>query len=181
VLAALIDGTGASDGVTVIVNRGFIPLGVEPPRAPADVVEVLGRIRVPPERRRGQLTDSTNGPVTEVRRVELERLDEQFPGEVAPIYLDLIGSVPNVTATDPVPVPAPALDEGPHLSYAVQWFIFAGAVFVGWVLAVRRSIRTHTAGIRRDLTDAATGPTPPDSPRRDVAASTTTTSRTDGS
>jgi cytochrome oxidase assembly protein ShyY1 len=35
------------------------------------------------------------------------------------------------------------LTDGPHLSYAVQWFIFALCAVVGWVLAVRRSIATH--------------------------------------
>ncbi|KGA10281.1 MAG: hypothetical protein GM46_5615, partial [actinobacterium acAcidi] len=30
--------------------------------------------------------------------------------------------------------------EGSHLSYAIQWLIFATAVIVGWVLAVRKSV-----------------------------------------
>lgn len=38
-----------------------------------------------------------------------------------------------------VPVPLPALDEGPHRSYAVQWFAFATIAAVGGViLALRR-------------------------------------------
>jgi hypothetical protein len=40
---------------------------------------------------------------------------------------------------------APDLSEGSHRSYAVQWFIFALAVAVGWVLAVRKSIATRRA------------------------------------
>ncbi len=102
---------------------------------------------MPQARQLGELTDSTEGPVTEVRRVDLELLDQQVPGELAPVYVDLIGSVPNVTADDPVPVPPPALDEGPHLSYAVQWFIFAAAVVLGWILAVRRSIASHRKAV----------------------------------
>ena len=38
------------------------------------------------------------------------------------------------------PIVAPTLDEGPHLSYTIQWFVFSACVIVGWVLAVRRSI-----------------------------------------
>jgi cytochrome oxidase assembly protein ShyY1 len=38
-------------------------------------------------------------------------------------------------------VPLPGLDSGPHLSYAIQWLIFATAVAIGWVLAVRWSLR----------------------------------------
>lgn len=39
----------------------------------------------------------------------------------------------------PAPTPLPELDDGPHLSYAVQWFGFALIALVGWlVLALRR-------------------------------------------
>jgi cytochrome oxidase assembly protein ShyY1 len=171
VLTALVDGDD-----TVVVNRGFVVLGSELPPAPDGQVEVLGRIRVPSERRLGGLTDPTDGPVTEVRRIDLDVLGAQFPGDVAPFYVDLIGSVPNVAATDPTPIPAPTLDEGPHLSYAVQWFIFAAAVLVGWVLAVRRSLATNRRrGSGAPVTDAADGRTPPGSPMPVDAASTTTT------
>ena len=50
----------------------------------------------------------------------------------------------------PEPVARPDLSEGSHLSYAVQWFIFAAAVGVGWVFAVR-----HSAGKRRSVTTTA--------------------------
>jgi surfeit locus 1 family protein len=36
----------------------------------------------------------------------------------------------------PVRVPLPVLDDGPHLSYAIQWFAFAVIAVVGPVLAV---------------------------------------------
>ena len=36
----------------------------------------------------------------------------------------------------PVRVPAPALDDGPHLSYAIQWFCFAAIALIGPFLAV---------------------------------------------
>jgi surfeit locus 1 family protein len=176
VLTALVAGDD-----TVVVNRGFVGLGSDIPAAPDGEVEILGRIRVPTERRLGGLTDAADGPVTEVRRVDLGLLSTQLPGDVAPVYIDLIGSVPNVTAADPIPVPAPTLDEGPHLSYAVQWFIFATAVFVGWVLAVRRSLATNrrkdragTTATPPGVTAAAGERTLPDSPRPVDASSTTT-------
>ena len=174
VLTALVDAE-----TTVVVNRGFVVLGTEIPPAPSGEVEVLGRIRVPGERQRGGLTDSTDGPVTEVRRVDLGLLGQQLPGDVAPVYLDLIGSVPNVGPGDPAPVPAPTLDEGPHLSYAVQWLIFATAVLIGWILAVRRSLAPRKRAAAREptaLTDATDGRTPPDSPTPSGAASATTPS-----
>ena len=179
-----------TDDSTVIVNRGFVPLGATLPATSSADVEVLGRIRVPQARQLGELTDSTEGPVTEVRRVDLELLDQQIPGDLAPVYVDLIGSVPNVTADDPVPVPPPTLDEGPHLSYAVQWFIFAAAVVLGWILAVRRSIASHRKAAAAEaatraatdddaastaVTGVAGAPAGADCPPSVDAASTTTT------
>ena len=158
VLSALVD----ADATTVIVNRGFIPLGLEIPPAPTVETEVLARVRVPQSRQRGELTDANNAaePVTEVRRIDLDQLAAQLPGDLAPVYLDLIDAIPAPGPNDPAPLPAPTLDEGPHLSYAAEWFIFAMCVLIGWVLAVRRSIRLR----RREALKAAVGePTTPDS------------------
>jgi cytochrome oxidase assembly protein ShyY1 len=41
----------------------------------------------------------------------------------------------------PVVVPRPELDEGPHLSYAVQWFTFGTIALVGFVVLARREAR----------------------------------------
>jgi surfeit locus 1 family protein len=36
----------------------------------------------------------------------------------------------------PVRIPVPALDEGPHRSYAVQWFSFAAVAVIGAMVAI---------------------------------------------
>lgn len=170
VLTALV----TESDTTVVVNRGFVPLGVDVPAAPTVETELLARVRIPQERQRGELTDPSEAgaAITEVRRIDLGQLAAQLPGEVAPVYLDLIDAIPTIGPNDPAPVPAPTLDEGPHLSYAAQWFIFAVCVLVGWVLAVSRSIRSR----QRAITAAASAPATPDSgpPADAVAASSTT-------
>lgn len=135
------------DGRTVLVNRGFIPLETTPPTPFGTNVEVLGRIRPPQERGRGGLTDAATETITEIRRVDVAKIAPQLPGEVVPMYLDLIASVPAVVPGDPTPVPPPEISEGNHLSYAFQWFIFALSVCVGWVLAIRRSLATNRANL----------------------------------
>jgi cytochrome oxidase assembly protein ShyY1 len=142
-----------TDGVVVLVNRGFVPIGASAGDPPSGPVEILGTVRPSQTRTRGGLTDSTEtgAPITEIRRVDLDRLAPQYEQaagtSVAPVYVDLIRSTPEVAATDPAPVPGPELTDGPHLSYAIQWFLFAGCVALGWVLAVRRSLARH----RRDV------------------------------
>lgn len=174
VLSALTE----ADGTTVIVNRGFIPLGFDTPPAPTVETEVLARVRVPQSRQLGELTDANDAtePVAEVRRIDLDQLAAQLPGDMAPVYLDLVDAIPAPGPNDPVPVPAPTLDEGPHLSYAAQWFIFATCVLIGWVLAVRRSVRSR----RRDaLMGAADEPTTPDSDPPVAAGAASSTIGTD--
>ena len=131
------------DGRTLIVNRGFVPLTVDVPPAPDGTVDVVGRIRKSQTRRTGQLSDPTEGDLTEVQRLDIPRLERQLPGDVLPVYVDLLTSQPAEAPGLPEPVARPPLDEGPHLSYAVQWFIFSTCAAVGWVFAVRKSIRTR--------------------------------------
>lgn len=131
------------DGSILIVNRGFVPLTADLPDVPAAEVEIVGRLRTTQERGLGQLSDPAEGELTEVQRIDIERLAPQLPGEAVPMYVDLVESSPPEPAPFPEPVAAPELTEGSHLSYAVQWFVFAAAVAVGWVLAVRRSARSQ--------------------------------------
>ncbi len=44
---------------------------------------------------------------------------------------------------EPELLPEPVLDEGPHFSYAVQWFIFSTIALVGYPLVLRRSARNR--------------------------------------
>lgn len=186
VLSALL----LDDGTTVIVNRGFVPLGFELPAAPTAEVEVIGLVRTSEVRDRGGLTDAAEGPLTEVRRIDIPRIAPQLPGDVAPVYLQLVSSDPPPGVGDPEPAARPELDDGPHLSYAIQWLIFAVCVAIGWVLAVRRSVRQHRAAApagavdghtRTDRADrsvtgggpAAPGAAAADSPPADDAAATT--------
>ena len=148
------------DGRILLVNRGFVPQTSDVPPVPAEDVMVTGRLRPSQERRMGQLSDAGEGALREAQRVDIERLARQFDAPVVPMYVDLIGSVPAETDGLPEPVIAPDLSEGNHLGYAVQWFIFAIAAGVGWVLAVRRSAVTG-----RHITTASAGATPAAAPQ----------------
>jgi cytochrome oxidase assembly protein ShyY1 len=130
-----------SDGRLLVVNRGFVPLGLEVPPAPGGEVTITGRLRTSQPRRFGQLSDP-EGVLTETQRIDLPRLSQQLDGEVVEMYVDVFRSDPPEPAVVE-PVAKPDLSEGPHLGYAVQWFIFTVCVAVGWVLAVRHSLRSR--------------------------------------
>ena len=80
------------DGRILLVERGFVPLATDSAAAPTGEVEVVGRLRPSQERRRGQLSDPAEGDLTEVQRVDIDRLAGQLPGPVVPMYVELVSA-----------------------------------------------------------------------------------------
>ena len=118
----------------VIVNRGWV---YSPDGATVD----LNRLHTNDTVYSGyvDVLPPTGGSVFKDRPRVISRLSEQtlaaalgYP--IAPFYVMAQGdTIPS--AERPASIELPALDEGPHLSYAIQWFAFA-AVAVGGVIAV---------------------------------------------
>jgi len=149
----VVGAVALADGRRVIINRGFVPLTIAPPSSPTGEVLLLGRLRPPEERRRGMLTDPATGPLTEAQRIDIDRLAPQIGGDVVGVYVDVLDSDP-ADAPELSRIAEPELTLGPHLSYAVQWFVFSAFAVVAWFFIVRRSL----ARARRDTTsDDASG------------------------
>jgi surfeit locus 1 family protein len=72
------------------------------------------------------------------RNLNLERLQEQFPYPLLPVYL--AQTEPVDQAELPRPDAAIDLSEGPHLSYAIQWFAFALIAIIGGGIWLRRQL-----------------------------------------
>ncbi len=165
----VITDQGAADAV-LIVNRGAIGVGVPPPPPFPGDVEIVGRLRASESRGRGGLSDAEQQSLIEVRRVDLELLGRSVTaGTLLPMYVELLESTPAVGVDDPQLLESPELSEGNHLSYAFQWFIFSVCVAIGWVLAVRRSLRSRVSAAESDE------PTRPDSLAPGGGASPTST------
>jgi surfeit locus 1 family protein len=134
-------------GDAVLVNRGFIPLTdaeghtAVPPAPTTATVTVEGWVR--PTQNPGALQhrDPSSGKLTTMARVDIPRIGAQTLYPLAPAYVQLAAIQPPPAAALPAPVPLPALDDGPHLGYAVQWCIFSVGAVVGWVVVVRKSAR----------------------------------------
>jgi cytochrome oxidase assembly protein ShyY1 len=134
----VVDALKLDDGSLVLVNRGFVSQDHPVPAAPTGPVHVIGRLRNSEHRRTGQQSDVGSDRLTEIRRVDIDVLRQQFDDNVLPMYIEQLEATP-ADAASLEPISPPALDEGPHLSYTIQWFIFSVCVLIGWVLAVRRS------------------------------------------
>ena len=70
------------------------------------------------------------------RWLDLPTVSQAFPYPVAPYFVVLIGD--STPANVPPRVEVPPLDEGPHKSYAIQWFSFAAISIFGTILYLRR-------------------------------------------
>jgi surfeit locus 1 family protein len=121
-------------GRAVVVNRGFVPNDADVPPPPAGVQRVEGILLETEERQGIGPRDPAEGTLTELARADIGRIQQQYDLELLPRYLQRLGEGREL----PIAVPAPDLDEGPHLSYAVQWFLFAAVGLVGWPLLLRR-------------------------------------------
>lgn len=143
----VVDALQLPGGTLLLVNRGFVSNTADAPPVPSGSVEIVGRLRVSERRSTGQTADQGADALTEIRRIDIGVLSKQFDATVVPMYVEQLGATPADAPKVLQPIVAPTLDEGPHLSYTIQWFIFTACVIVGWVLAVRRSIATRSGKV----------------------------------
>jgi surfeit locus 1 family protein len=153
-----------ADGMAVIVDRGWVPLDVDGPpvavAAPvATSVTLRGVLRTTQERGSFGPVDPPTGRLDEVARVDVARLSRQIDGPTYPMWVQLLDQQPAQTEL-PRMRPLPELGEGPHLSYAIQWFIFAGVVVIGYPLLLRSTARSAPSRLRRRSAVTATPSTP---------------------
>ncbi|MDQ3304590.1 MAG: SURF1 family protein [Actinomycetota bacterium] len=160
-------------GEALVVNRGFAPFTADPAEAlaatrpPPGEVEVTGLLLATQERQGIGPTDPPDGELSEITRVDLARLQQQYSVELKPLYLQLQAQTPPVGAL-PVPLPPPEQSEGSHLAYAFQWFSFAAVGAIGWPVLLRHTGRERARGSWP--VDGASPPTDGSSDGIDTAA-----------
>ena len=126
------------EGPAVLVKRGFLPapdavtVNLEGLHEPGEVTVRGIALPVPS----GSGAPIEHGGRTTWRRLDLAALRARLPYELLPVYIQQIpdSSLPRFPRRV---APAP-IDEGPHLSYAIQWFLFAGMAGAFAVLVVGR-------------------------------------------
>ena len=128
----------------VLVNRGFIAQSAqnqESAPAPVGTVEILSRVRVSEVRKTGGLSDPSDGVLKEVINIDLNRLGQQIQDLNTEIFIEVLKSNP-ADSMLLEPIADPILSSGSHLSYTAQWFIFSVFVAAGWVVVVRRKLKS---------------------------------------
>lgn len=145
-----VDPLVLDDGTVLAVNRGFARIGpdgtVQVPEAPSGPVTVDGYL-VPFVDRTCPTRTDTDGQVVGTACLDEAAVEAAVGTDVLPVVLVASTSAPaDADALGPVPLPEPG--DGPHLSYAVQWFVFTTIALVGYPLILRRNARDRA---RADL------------------------------
>jgi surfeit locus 1 family protein len=131
----------AGTDTAVLVDRGWVyaPDAMSITQAQwreADTASGIGRVQeIGPIPGEGA---TRAGHPDEIRWVSPDSIGRWAGYPIAPYYLALEGDTSTASLTTPARTPAPPLDEGPHLSYAIQWFAFALIAVVGTIVAVFR-------------------------------------------
>ncbi|MEO8201939.1 MAG: SURF1 family protein [Gemmatimonadota bacterium] len=125
----------------ILVNRGFVP-SPDAVTASLDTLNEPGTIQVQGLAAAIPVSNDRGGPLEAggkltYRRLDLAELRARIPYPILDVYL--LQNPDSSLPRRPMRQEPPALTNGPHLSYAIQWFSFALIAIVGgWVLLFRR-------------------------------------------
>lgn len=137
-------------GAVLVVNRGFVAQDDRVPAPPAGRVTVTGLLEPPQRRGTFGAKDPATGTLREINRIDLGRLQRQSDADLFPVWLQLESEQPKPAGAVPAVLPPPELGEGPHFSYAMQWFGFTLVGIVGWLALVRREAVDRARRARPD-------------------------------
>lgn len=140
------------DGLLILVDRGWIPyeegsqLNLDAYRY-EDSVRIEGILQPSQAEPRWQfLADPIpapgDPPLKNWRLIYIEGIQAQIP---SPLHNQFVLLTEIAPAPDAKPTPDYQIDlsNGPHLSYAIQWFSFAAIALIGGVVILRRSRRNR--------------------------------------
>ncbi len=142
------------DGSGILVNRGWVPAGNDPTRAPevtappAGEVTVTGRLMVDETSDTTGIRDRSGLPEGMVMLISAEQVGAELDTPMLGGYLELTDTAPPAAGggggggSRPEPLPEPDHTSiGAHFAYAIQWWLFTAGVPVGWILLLRRELR----------------------------------------
>jgi len=133
----------ADTGEIVIINRGWMSASssdasrpsTEVPAPPANDVIVVARVH------QGESATGKDAPEGQVASINLQEIGERTHLPVAAGAYGLLDSEEPTPVQRPVQKSEPELDNGPNLSYSMQWYAFAVLIYAVYAWSARQKVR----------------------------------------
>ncbi|MFE7465080.1 SURF1 family protein [Streptomyces sp. NPDC057499] len=154
-------------GGTVLVNRGWVPSAAsqsafpDVPLTPEGEVTITGRLKADETTGTSGIKDISGLPDRQVMLINSAQEAERLSRPVLGGYVEL--TAPEPTGGSPELIETPDSGSiGPHMAYAVQWWLFAAGVPVGYVVLARREKRDRLEAAAKEA--AGEQPAEPEKP-----------------
>ncbi|MGW4821210.1 SURF1 family cytochrome oxidase biogenesis protein [Streptomyces sp. NPDC004227] len=148
------------DGRILLVNRGWVPADASQttfPTIPAPArgeITVTGRLMPDETTAASGIKDVKGLPDRQVMLISSTQQAERLGKQVLGGYVQLTSPAPQGGSPQLLPDPEHG-DIGPHLAYAIQWWLFTAGVPVGWVVLLRREARERAQAAAKEATPEA--------------------------
>ncbi|MEU9290333.1 SURF1 family protein [Streptomyces sp. NPDC048275] len=144
------------DGRVLIVNRGWVPSNGSQtafPKIPAPAqgeITVTGRLMPDETTGRSGIKNVQGLPDRQVMLIDSEQQAKSLGKQVLGGYIEQ--TAPETKGDSPELIPDPEHNDiGPHMAYAIQWWLFSAGVPVGWIILVRRERRDRAAAAASEV------------------------------
>lgn len=128
-----------TSGTTVIINRGYLPIGNTESGYPDDVpAPPTGEVTVKARLKPAEVHLDRGAPEGQIASIDLPDYAQQVGYPIAEGAYGIMFEESPAPTSIPQALDMPDTDEGPHLSYEFQWYAFGVLAFVGFWYAAKQ-------------------------------------------
>lgn len=142
-------------GDTVIIDRGWLPIGNREAGHPDTVPQpVSGQVTVVARLRPAEPQVNRGAPAGQLASIDLTNYAKELDYPILTGAYGELATESPAAVVNPAGFAMPSIDEGSHLSYAMQWFAFGVLAFVGFGYAARQQVRTDQMAAEAGVEEA---------------------------
>ncbi|MFI2433662.1 SURF1 family protein [Streptomyces sp. NPDC018693] len=152
-----------TDGKVVLVNRGWIPAAASQtaypkvPAPPSGELTVTGRLMPDETSAASGIKDLQGLPDRQIMLISSEQEARRLGAEVLGGYL--VQTAPQPEDGTPQLIGKPGNEDAAlNYAYAVQWWLFAAGVPIGWFVLARREARERARAVAPEETETTPAP-----------------------